>query len=185
MGDHPASYTQDLTIFDKPRGAHSTYSLSKDTGHYSPELFASFPRRYGEAGLSLYEVIGSGFENVFTYRKLSESQKTRLEELLTGFDPDKNIFPDNMLHQTLFAEAEPSLQAVTLLLRAMVKRPKLLILDEPFSGMNPELVQQCRSFIDNQLGDEQALVFVSHYEEEWPTTINSRIHLVDGASVAP
>lgn len=180
LGDHPASYTQELSLFTQPRSKHSTYSLAQKIGHYSPELFASFPRKYGEAGLSLYEVIGTGFENVFTYRKLSDEQKGQIDLLLAKFDPNKQVLTSKVLHDTLFVEAEPALQALSLILRATVKRPALLVLDEPFAGMTPELVQQCRHFIDNCLDDNQTLIFISHYQEEWPSSIGTRMHLEEG-----
>ena len=180
LGDHPASYSQDLRLFGKPRSEHSVYSLSKQTGQFSPELFAAFPRRYGEAGLSIFETIGTGFENVFSYRKLSATQKDSIEALLTRFDPSRAIFTPSILHKTLFAEAEPSLQALALILRALVRQPDLVILDEPFAGMNDDLVQQCRRFLEEQLDDCQTLVFISHYPEEWPATLGKRLHLENG-----
>lgn len=87
---------------------------------------------------------------------------------------------DHVLHRTLFAEAEPSIQALSLILRAAVKKPDLLVLDEPFAGMNSELVQQCRRFLDDGLEDRQSLIFISHYEEEWPSSIEKRMHLEGG-----
>lgn len=156
------------------------YSLSQKIGHYSPELFASFPRRHGDAGLSLYEVIGTGFENVFTYRRLTSEQKSQIDDLIQRFDPKRRFLTDDTLHKTLFVEAEPSLQALSLILRAVIKRPDLLVLDEPFAGMSPELVKQCKEFLDHGLQTRQTLIFISHYEEEWPSTIGKRMHLEAG-----
>lgn len=180
LGDHPASYTQELSLFGQARSKHSMYSLSQRIGHYSPELFASFPRRHGDAGLSLFEVIGTGFENVFTYRKLTDEQKLQISNLVMKFDPERHFLTDKALHDFLFVEAEPSLQALSLILRAAIKQPDLLVLDEPFAGMTPELVQQCREFLDNGLEDRQTLIFISHYEEEWPSSIGRRMHLEAG-----
>jgi len=180
LGDHPASYTEELSLFGQPRSKHSMYSLSKHIGHYSPELFASFPRRHGDAGLSSFEVIGTGFENIFTYRKLTGEQKKQIDKLVMKFDPEQRFLTNEALHDTLFVEAEPSLQALSLILRAAVKQPDLLVLDEPFAGMTPELVQRCRDFLDNGMEDSQTLIFVSHYEEEWPASIGRRMHLEAG-----
>ena len=180
LGDHPASYTQDLILFDEPRAKHSTWSLSTKTGHYSPELFAAFPRRHGDAGLSIYEAVGTGFENIFSYRKLSSEQKDRLEQLVRSFDPERKFLTDTLLHKTLFAEADPPMQALTLVLRALVKKPELLILDEPFAGMSSELVKQCRTYLDTQLEEGQTMIFISHYEEEWPESLGMRLHLEGG-----
>ena len=180
LGDHPASYSQQLSLFGKPRLKHSTYSLSNLTGHFSPELYSSFPRRYGDAGLSNFEVIGTGFDNVFSYRKPTIEQKERVTQLALAFDPDKSILTDAFLHKTLFAEALPPLQALTLILRAMVKQPALLILDEPFAGMDDQLIQRCRSFLDTYVKPSQALIFISHYTEEWPASLGKEMHLENG-----
>jgi ABC-type molybdenum transport system ATPase subunit/photorepair protein PhrA len=129
-------------------------------------------------------VIGSGFENIFTYRKLTEEQKKSIVKIIDQFDVERKYLNEEELHNTLFAEAEPSLQALSLVLRAAVKKPDLLVLDEPFAGMSPDLVQQCRQFLDHGLEDHQTLIFISHYEEEWPSTIGKRMHLEDGRGSA-
>lgn len=180
LGDHPASYSQNLTLFSQPRDKHSVYSLSQKTGHFSPELYAAFPRRFGDAGLSLYEAIGTGFENVFTYRKLTDPQKQRIDALLDRFDSKQEIFTRRLLHDTLFAEADAPLQALTLIMRAAVKTPELLILDEPFAGMSNHLIQKCRTFLDNDLEPRQTMIFISHYQEEWPDSLGKQMHLEDG-----
>lgn len=184
LGDHPASYTQNLSLFGQPRSKHSIYSLSQKIGHYSPELFSSFPRKHGDAGLSLYEVIGTGFENIFTYRKLTEDQKLQIDNLIQRFDPHERFLNEKTLHKMLFVEAEPSLQALSLILRASIKKPDLLVLDEPFAGMNDELIQHCKDYLDNKLEDKQTLIFISHYEQEWPNSIGKRMHLEEGVGKA-
>ena len=51
-------------------------------------------------------------------------------------------------------------------MRAVARRPRLLIFDEAFAGMDAPTVERCRSYIDAKLDDEQAVIFVTHYEEE-------------------
>lgn len=130
--------------------------------------------------MTLFEAIGTGFDNIFSYRKVSEERKIRIQELVHSFDPSEEYFTQKVLHKMLFVEAPPSLQALTLIMRALVKKPKLLILDEPFAGMNDALIQKCRHFLDTQLQEDQTLVFISHYPEEWPATLGKRLHLEDG-----
>ena len=130
--------------------------------------------------MSIYEAIGTGFENIFSYRKLSPKQKAQLDALVQSFDPERRYLTDKLLHKTLFAEAEPPVQALTLVLRALVKQPELLILDEPFAGMSSLLVEHCRAYLDTQLAETQTMIFISHYEEEWPRTLGKRLHLEGG-----
>lgn len=91
-------------------------------------------------------------------------------------------------------------QALVLFLRAVVGNPKVLILDEPFQGMDKKQVQRTRDYIDNlenlPIGETKeerekdleerkrgAVVLVSHYESEWPQTFGSLLRLRDGEAV--
>ncbi len=99
-----------------------------------------------------------------------------------------------------FTDLSHGSQALVLFLRAVVGNPKVLILDEPFQGMDKKQVQRTREFIDHpekfvigQTEEERekdlrerkegAVVLVSHYESEWPQTFGSLIRLRDGEVV--
>lgn len=71
-----------------------------------------------------------------------------------------------------------------LLLRALVKpHARLLVLDEPFAGMPGELVAHCKRFIDEKLGKDKAVVIVSHWDEEVPSSIDRVLRLEAGRVV--
>ena len=72
-------------------------------------------------------------------------------------------------------------QRLVLLVRALVKRPPLLILDEPFQGLDAATTELIRGWLDANLGADQTLIFVSHYAEEVPDTVNRRLRLEGGA----
>jgi ABC-type molybdenum transport system ATPase subunit/photorepair protein PhrA len=174
LGDHPFSYTASVTLFGKHRSDMATYDIQRLTGHASPELNNSFPRRYGPQGLTARESVVTGFDSVFTYRKPTEEQSRRVDELIDAF----GLGPD--FADKLYAELTISEQALVLLLRAFAKKPKLLILDEPFAGMDAETVQKAKQFIDSGLDDDQALVMISHYEEELPESVDRVLRLEAG-----
>ena len=71
-------------------------------------------------------------------------------------------------------------QRLVLLARALVKRPPLVILDEPFQGLDAETVARVRDWLDARLGPEQTLLFVSHHDEEIPRTVTRRLRLDAG-----
>ena len=65
-----------------------------------------------------------------------------------------------------------SLQRLTLLARALVKNPPLLILDEPCQGLDLHQKDQFISLIDHICsGTDKTLVYVSHDEDEIPSCI--------------
>ncbi|KAJ3501817.1 hypothetical protein NMY22_g18793 [Coprinellus aureogranulatus] len=63
-------------------------------------------------------------------------------------------------------------QRVVLLMRALVGRPPLVILDEVWSGMDEGMVNAVKRYFKsgNAFGKHQAVVVVTHWEEEVPWT---------------
>lgn len=237
LGSHPQSYSlpaDKLTLFGQARAepSNATPLLRKKSGHLSPELVNAFPRKSLEhGGLSVEEVVGSGFEGVFCKRNLDEEQKRRVRRLVQSFqkvlssplpaqgharslhldDVDDQASPsrgDVLLTRLLSSPLQaltPGSQTLVLLLRALVHRPGLLVLDEPFQGMSARQVAAVRDFIDGldaRNGEEEegegekeerekdrrwlqdmALVLVSHFEEEWPRTAGRLIRLREGSIV--
>lgn len=91
-------------------------------------------------------------------------------------------------------------QRLLLLLRAFIKQPDILVLDEAFSGLSAETRDKAMCFLEHGesmlmqkgqivpnpkqeedaiggLTDQQAMVVVSHIREEIPTSINEWIRL--------
>lgn len=98
------------------------------------------------------------------------TEEALLEDLLARFD-----YPPLLAElDKPFAALSPAFQALVLLLRALVKRPKLLVLDEPFSGMDSEMLNAVRRFLDEDewLREKRtAMVVISHFEEEVPDSV--------------
>lgn len=114
---------------------------------------------------------------------------------------------------TRFGEAPFSAQRLALFIRALIKKPDLVILDEAFGGMDAKLLVKCKLFltwgtINHQrplhhsrpettierdgglaiggLEDRQALVVVSHVKEEVPGIVKNWIKLPEpGSGKAP
>ncbi|KAL5504555.1 hypothetical protein ACEPAH_7216 [Sanghuangporus vaninii] len=192
-GAHPQSYTQRppssvLQLFSLPRRLQPTIALQKLVGHVSPEIFNAFPRRGGEGGMTVREVIGTGFEGVFSYRKLSEEQERRVEEIITALGPSYFSDSDLTWHElasTKFVSLSPGQQSLTLFLRAIVSSPPLLILDEPFAGMDSRMISGVKRYLREELDDDMSVVFISHWEDEvpWDAEDVKRIRLVDGEAI--
>ncbi|KIO30494.1 hypothetical protein M407DRAFT_151905 [Tulasnella calospora MUT 4182] len=186
-GDHPQSYLQPhLELFGKPRRKQSTIQIQQQIGFVSPELFNAFPRRVGPQGLTVRDAIGSGLHAIFTYRARTEDEDGRIDELVRALGPEGRWGGEGKKNseweQELFATLPVGEQSLVLLMRALVAKAKLVILDEAFAGMNERMVEVTRKYLKDELDDTQAAVFVTHWEQEvpWPLKEVKKITLVDG-----
>lgn len=176
LGDHPQSYVENIELFGRPRSELATPTLQANIGHTSPEMFNAFPRKHGRAALSAAEAIGTGFYSHFVYHPLTEEQQAKFDSLVARF-PYK-LTPDFL--ETHFVELSPGQQSLVLLLRALVKEPQLLVLDEPFSGMDGEMVARCKDYLEKGLNADQAVVMISHFQEELPDGLGRILRLHKG-----
>ncbi|GAA5904339.1 hypothetical protein JCM6882_003200 [Rhodosporidiobolus microsporus] len=180
LGDHPRSFTEEVHLFGKPRDKQATATLQLNIGHVSPEIFNAFPRRYGPAALTAYESIVTGFESVYSYRKATPEQAAEIDAVLS--DLDHPLLTPAFLDRP-FADLTPGEQSLILLIRALVKRAPLLVLDEPFSGMDKLTIEKVRRFVDDKLQPHQAVILISHFEEEIPESCGRRLELEGGKVV--
>ena len=89
-----------------------------------------------------------------------------------------DIFGIGHLKDASFLQLSSGEQRLVLLARAFVKNPDLLILDEPFHGLdlqNRSLVMSIITAFCRQEG--KTLVMVSHYPEEFPECMTHSLHL--------
>lgn len=213
LGDHPRSFAIPAcqwSLFgrarDAPQNAHVL--LQKRLGHLSPELYNAFPRKSLEkGGLTVADAVSSGFDGIFTYRRRTETQMARVHQLLSLFVAElvsrtsnsSNATSKETLADMPFMHLTHGSQALVLLLRAVVHRPALLVLDEPFQGMSSRQLAKARAFLDassdawvyeGMTKEEQdidrawrerlAMVIVSHYEAEWPLSCGRLLRLSAG-----
>ncbi len=74
----------------------------------------------------------------------------------------------------------------TLIARALVSEPELLLLDEPTTGLDVAAREQLLETIDSldQTHPEVASILVTHHLEELPTTTTHALLIADGRTVA-
>lgn len=69
-------------------------------------------------------------------------------------------------------------QRLVLLARAFVKSPELLILDEPFHGLDNNNISRLKHIINQYCKQNDcSLILVSHYTEDYPSCIDHEMHL--------
>ncbi|KAL9593022.1 MAG: hypothetical protein Q9179_006161 [Wetmoreana sp. 5 TL-2023] len=244
--DHPQSYSLPITLFSRPRLPRpgnpgiSIFDLQSRIGHSSPEIHNFFPKQ-----LSLRRCLESAWSDTFlSPPSLSCFCHTLVDTHLRWFEPElkpswsppevastrttqervvkydgKTLDLDSSTDWAAavqFSNLPFSAQRLALLLRALIKKPDLVVLDEAFSGMDASLRDKCMLFLTwgttktlssnpqykfgrvsvtetpkdvlgdeglvEGLGKEQALVCISHVEEEVPGVVRDWLCLPEAKS---
>lgn len=164
--DHPQTYSQDIKLFgchrlpEKGRPGISIFDIQSKIGHSSPEIHHHMPRH-----LSLRQVLENAWSETFlSPPQLSDKDHAAIDVCLNKFAPqlrpgysklkiraksghDPRGRVTNWASEVLFRELPFSAQRVALFLRAIIKKPDLVILDEAFSGMDEKVRDKCMLFL--------------------------------------
>ena len=167
-GDHPACYRNRLWIFGTRRGTgESIWELKKRMGIVSTE----FHRSYRVAGSVLACVTSGIYDTIGLYqRPTPEDDKKALAWLERISLADKADAPFRSLS---YAD-----QRLTLIARALIKLPDLLVLDEPTHGLDRANRNAVLDFL-GQVASEQlsTILYVSHREDEFRDFFVSHIRM--------
>jgi molybdate transport system ATP-binding protein len=167
--DHPQAYSNEVYLFGSRRGTgESIWEIKRRIGLVSPELHLYFT-----APLTAFETAATGFFDVLTYRSTTPEQAATVRRLFEEFGIAT-------LAERPFARLSTGEQRLVLLVRALVKEPPLLILDEPFQGLDDESIERARSWLDDRLRPDQTLIFVTHHAREIPRCVTRRLRLCAG-----
>lgn len=165
--DHPQSYSLRIKIFGRGRlpvsgqPGISCFDIQARIGQSSPEIHAFFPRN-----LTIRQTIRNAWADTFLGTpRLTPKDESVVESYLQWFETELNPEPLNCVRSSpkevllgsttstnwadaiRFGDLPFSSQRVALLLRALVKQPDLVILDEAFSGMDDFVRDKCMLFL--------------------------------------
>lgn len=160
-GDHPQAYANEIYVFDHRRGrpGQSIWDVKRRIGFVSPELHLYFPQH-----LTTRQVVLTGLTDTLTPPKTVHSEtEADLLALLTFFDVRELI-------NRLFGNLSSGEQRLVLLVRALIKNPPVLILDEPFQALDARYISLARQLIDSLTN--KTILFVTHDRRELPQTVN-------------
>ncbi|MDK9777311.1 MULTISPECIES: molybdate ABC transporter ATP-binding protein ModF [unclassified Vibrio] len=157
FGDHPQCYSNDIHIFGKKRGSgESIWEIKQHIGMVSSALHLQY-----RVNCSALEVILSGFyDSIGLYSQPTKNQINIAKDWLT-------ILHMSQYQKTSFKQLEYGQQRLLLIARAIVKQPTLLILDEPYQGLDylgRMLVKNTLELIAKEKLSQ--LLYVSHYQED-------------------
>ena len=168
-GDHPQAYANEVFLFGRRRGSgESIWDVKRNVGLVSPEFHLYFTEP-----LTADRAAATGFFDAVAACPTTPPQDAAVRELFAAFGIAQ-------LTARPFRRLSTGEQRLVLLVRALVKRPPLLILDEPFQGLDGGTIARIRDWLDTHLAPEQTLLFVSHHAEEIPRTVTHQLRLEEG-----
>ncbi|WP_317195125.1 ATP-binding cassette domain-containing protein [Algoriphagus oliviformis] len=168
IGENPQAYSQRIYLFGRKRGSgESIWDVKRPIGFVAPELPRFFP-----ANQTCRKVILSGFfDTMGLFKKTTAEQEQAADEWIRLFDlePVKN----QLIQRLSLAQ-----QRWTLLARALIKHPKLLILDEAAQGLDDLQRALFRETVQQVCEHRPiTLIYVSHYAEDIPAAVTQTMEL--------
>jgi len=158
-GDNPQVYANDVTICGMKRGSgESVWDVKKQLGQVSYALHVEYAYR---CTANLIECVLSGFyDSIGLYREPGFAEIHSAERWLS-------IVGLANKRAEAFTRLSYGEQRVALILRAVVKQPPLLILDEPCHGLDPRHRSEVLTIAD-YIGrhTDSTLLYVTHDPEE-------------------
>ena len=171
QGDNPQTYALDIRLFGVRSETNNTlWQLRRQIGWLSPELHLHYPMDW-----SVLEVVCSGFcNNIGLYEPCTRRQRAAARGWL------RRLGLAGRAKQS-FGELSLGDQRLVLLARAVVKKPMLLILDEPCQGLDTAHRLSLLTIVDRIIAQTHAgLIFVTHHAREMPRCINHVLELKAG-----
>lgn len=166
--DNPQSYACDISLFGRKRGTgESIWEIKKHIGYVSPEMHRAYMKN-----IPAIEIVASGLhDSIGLYKRPRPDQMNICKWWM-------DVFGIEELKDRPFLQLSSGEQRLTLLARAFVKDPELLILDEPLHGLDTYNRRKVKKIIEAfcQRSDK-TMIMVTHYENELPDSITNRLKL--------
>ena len=166
--DNPQGYACDISLFGYRRGSgESIWDIKKRIGYVSPEMHRSYSEN-----IPAINIVASGQrDSIGLYVRPRPEQFAVCEWWM-------NVFGILHLKDRMFLQLSDGEQRMVLLVRAFVKDPELLILDEPMHGLDNRNRLLVRTIIEAFCRrPDKTLIMVTHYEHELPRCINKTLIL--------
>jgi ABC-type molybdenum transport system ATPase subunit/photorepair protein PhrA len=224
--DHPQTYSLPIKLFGRSRIPEpgsgqrplTFWDIQARIGHSSPEVHQHMPRY-----LSVRQILENAWATTFKGTpNLDEEASAKVEATLRWFAPEldpnhqqtaTSPQPDDLAwaDDNLFGKLSFSAQRVALFLRAVIKNPDVVVLDESFGGMDEMVRDKCMLFlargeaktyspegrvVDSDVAKagkvkvggltrDQALICISHIKEEVPDCVREWLCLPEANEGLP
>ncbi len=155
IGDNPKAYGQDMYLFGRKKGSGETvWDIKKNIGYCYPAMTLLFTRNDTVENM----IISGLVDSIGLYQQPTEQQQMTAQEWLQILGPQYK-------HKR-FNNLTPGQQRIVLVIRAVVKLPPLLILDEPTAGLDDDNTEVFIQLINALAAlKKMAIVYISHRTE--------------------
>ncbi len=156
-GDHPQCYSNDVTVMGLRRGlGESIWDVKRYVGIISPSL-----HQQHRVSFSALQIVASGFfDSVGIYQDVSPEHWRMAGEWLELVG--MTSWADRPFRSLSYGQ-----QRLLLVARALVKRPPLLVLDEPCQGLDPINRSLVLSVIDRIASTNLTqILYITHEPED-------------------
>jgi molybdate transport system ATP-binding protein len=144
-------------------------SFQQRVGLIAPELQAIYPRH-----LPVLDLVASGIHaSVGLNSSLLASERTRARRALLRVGAGAlalravRTLSYGQLRRVLFA-------------RALINAPDILLLDEPYAGLDARTHAALRSLLERAIASGTTIVMTTHHRDEWPALATHEIELARG-----
>ncbi|KAL6941296.1 hypothetical protein ACO0RG_002424 [Hanseniaspora osmophila] len=175
--DHPRSWSSNIVDESNRKrkvGSSSYFDINKSIATSSPEIH-SIALKFNKLTLNDFVVSGLNEDSSNNFMVSSSLQETTSPDRLKLCDDYMRFFGLESLKSVKFTQLSVNDQKLALFVRCLVKLPKLLILDESFSGMEMSTIEYCHDFLKQWPG---TVLVIAHLPEEVPEFCGSSIKLI-------
>jgi molybdate transport system ATP-binding protein len=143
--------------------------FQEHVGVIAADLQAALPRR-----LSALECVVAGLRGAY-----SLDGPVRAAELRAALRALREVgarrFAGLRLGELSYGQARRVLFA-----RALVRHPDIVLLDEPYSGLDEPTRRRLRSLVQTWVGQGRSLVMATHHRDDWPRGTTNELELAAG-----
>ncbi|MDD6317255.1 MAG: molybdate ABC transporter ATP-binding protein ModF [Succinatimonas hippei] len=168
-GDNPLVYANDVTVFGYKRGSgESIWDIKKCYGYVSGSLHLD----YRVSAPAINVVLSGFYDSIGLYNHPGDDEIACARAWLAtaGLSDREHM----SFRQLSFGQ-----QRMLLIIRALVKTPLLLILDEPLQGLDGFARAQVKAYISYIMKNgETSVLFVSHHDEDIPEGFTNRLSFI-------
>lgn len=176
-GDHPQVYNNDVSICGFKRGrGESVWDVKRQIGHVSGETLWHYRGSTFSVGTTRDVLVSGLYDSIGQYHKPNQADIICAQQWL-------DLFSLSDRTNVSFRELSMAEQRLALVARAMIKRPALLLLDEPCANLDHNDRQRVIEIIELLITkNASTILYVSHREDEAITGIQRQFDVEAYAS---